>query len=144
MTPGEQTAYLDYIGWKSWDKHTPEQIRILLTVKQSWVEHDYDEKERYPLFELSIVAENFETVWQIYWRKVDKRAARIAYAKHVGSDCNVHEQIAEAIERQTPEMASRPLSKVPHMATWINHRRWEDEDAEMSAASGEPLDGLIQ
>lgn len=67
----------------------------------------------------------FEEFWMGYWRKVDKKAARIAYFEFVPT-LVIHDQVVAAVEAQSKAMNERPEEKRPHAATWIRHERWTD------------------
>lgn len=68
----------------------------------------------------------FDESWEAYWRKDDKKSARIAYFACVRTG-DEYERILEAIIRQAPEMNTRPRPKRPQFATWLHHERWNDE-----------------
>ncbi len=68
----------------------------------------------------------FREVWPGYWRKVSKKEAWIAFRKTV-TRRDRFQQVVAAIRMQSAEMLKRDLSNRPHLATWINGERWEDE-----------------
>ena len=71
---------------------------------------------------------DFNAFWAAYPRKVAKLAALKAWRKVATSEALV-EQIMAGLRAQLPEMLKtykRDRSMVPHPATWLNGRRWED------------------
>jgi hypothetical protein len=67
----------------------------------------------------------FATFWAAYPRKQAKQAAVRAWAK-LGPDKPLLDVMLAAVERQRK---SRQWVEgyVPHPASWLNGRRWEDE-----------------
>lgn len=84
---------------------------------------------------------NFEEFWKIYPRKVGKPAARKAllalhrsYGQSTAPDGGIPDAcaaiatgLAKWIEYWTRERTETRF--IPHPATWLNQRRWEDEPA---------------
>lgn len=73
--------------------------------------------------------ELFEEFWKVYPRKVSKAPAFKAWQKGIDeSDAFMSRQVISDIEKRT-RMKYWPFdkTKIPHAATWINQRRWEDE-----------------
>lgn len=70
----------------------------------------------------------FEVVWAAYPRKIGKEAARKVWQKLNGSRPAVA-VILTAIEqqRQTAQWKKDGGQFIPHLATWLNQHRWEDE-----------------
>ena len=69
----------------------------------------------------------FEEFWQAYPRKVGKDAAAKAFAKRK-VNAALLAQMLQALERQRPNLDRRENGRfIPHPATWINGRRWEDQ-----------------
>jgi hypothetical protein len=68
----------------------------------------------------------FDEWWALFWRRVAKKAAELAFQKHVQTEARFREVMA-ATRAQLPEMLQRHPSKRPHPATWLNGERWEDE-----------------
>ncbi|MBY0515117.1 MAG: hypothetical protein K2P78_14585 [Gemmataceae bacterium] len=77
------------------------------------------------------VDEAFVRFWTAYPRKENKPAAGKAWAK-LAPDSELVATIMAAVERQQrrgclePKTAADGRSVIPHPATWINGRRWED------------------
>ena len=73
--------------------------------------------------------EHFERFWRSYPRKVGKAVAEKAFAKLSPSE-ELLETMLSAIERQRiSEQWNRDNGQyIPHPATWLNGRRWEDEE----------------
>jgi hypothetical protein len=126
VRPSDGPAYLESIGWdggwKFVKKAKPDQIAAIQNLKERDLTPDESLDSLYMIhFRLWW----FEEFWQIYWRHVDKKAARIAYLESVMS-LDLHDQIIAAVNEQTPAMLSRSEDKRPHAATWIHHERWTD------------------
>ena len=66
----------------------------------------------------------FDDFWVVYPRRVAKLAAQKAWKKLTPAD-----QMAalEALPVHVALWSERSLEHVPHAATWLNGRRWEDE-----------------
>lgn len=70
----------------------------------------------------------FTQFWEVYPRKVGKKAAEKAYLKAIKS--TPHEVILKGLEAQLPwfeEQKSARGDFRPHPSTWLNQGRWEDE-----------------
>lgn len=78
------------------------------------------------------VDSEFAAWWTNYPRKVDKTDAEKAYVAARKSASA--EQLASGLECSVNQWRreNRPTDKMPHGATWLNHKRWTDEftDAE--------------
>lgn len=68
------------------------------------------------------------TFWPAYPRKVAKEAARKAAAKVLAAGADPAEVMAGLESARASEQWTRDGGRyVPHPATWLNGRRWEDE-----------------
>jgi len=76
----------------------------------------------------------FDEFWQAYPRKTGKGAAEASWAKVPKS---AHPAIMEAIQKQRngADWQKDGGRFIPHPATWLNQRRWEDEVTVFSAPS---------
>lgn len=80
--------------------------------------------------------DRFEQFWKKYPRKVAKPNAQKAWLKIKPDDALTEKMIA-AINRQ--ELCNSEIKFVPHPATWLNNRRWEDEvQVQQSSSSAMP------
>lgn len=79
----------------------------------------------------------FEALWAEYPRKVGKGDAAKAFAK-LKPDADLQSTMLAAVKRQREsEQWKRDGGQfVPHMATWINGRRWLDEGCEPGESGG--------
>jgi len=78
----------------------------------------------------------FDEFWQLYPRRVAKRAALKAWFKLDWTEA-LQEQIMAGLRAQLPELLKtykRDRSMVPHPATWLNGRRFEDEASVRTAS----------
>lgn len=75
----------------------------------------------------------FEEFWQAYPRKVAKSAAVKAWTK-LKPNGELRGIILEALEKQkkSPQWQKDGGMYIPHPTTWINGRRWEDDDFKQS------------
>ena len=70
----------------------------------------------------------FDTFWAVYPRHTAKQDAKRAFIK-VSPDDALLETMLTAIQRQKQTDQWSDPRYIPHPATWINGRRWEDEAA---------------
>jgi len=79
------------------------------------------------MFDREVIAD-FETVWREYPRKVGKGAARKVWAR-LQPDTEMVQKIHDAIawQRHQPQWLKDHGAFIPHLATWLNQERWEDE-----------------
>lgn len=70
----------------------------------------------------------FDEFWKLYPRKESKRQAKKAWLKLQPGQA-LFDRIANALEYrcQTKEWLAEGGRYIPHPATWLNGRRWEDE-----------------
>ncbi len=80
----------------------------------------------------------FEQFWKAYPRKVSKINALKAWAKQgCEADMYMAQAAIDDVEKRTRlKWWSTDSSKIPHPATWINSKRWEDEGWEGETESG--------
>lgn len=77
--------------------------------------------------DLEIVSD-FDLVWQAYPRKVGKGAARKVWAKLRPSSETVQQMLDALVWQVTqPQWIKDGGQFIPHLATWLNQERWEDE-----------------
>jgi len=86
--------------------------------------------------------DNFETFWTLYPRKVSKRDAAKTWARMKPAE---HDAAIEAITAHALvwQVQGRSADKVPHAATWLNGRRWEDDLGGEQARAVTGLDAVI-
>ncbi len=72
----------------------------------------------------------FDAFWQLYPRKVAKASALKAWKKAATSEA-IKDEIMARLTTQLPGWekvrAGSGIGYIPHAATWLNGRRWEDE-----------------
>lgn len=85
----------------------------------------------------------FEQFWKAYPRRVGKGAAEKAFTKIRISD-SLLKTILSAIEtaKLTPAWLKDDGQFIPHPATWLNQRRWEDEIAPTPVRPPAGLEGF--
>lgn len=75
----------------------------------------------------------FVKFWKAYPRKVGKGAAEKAFAKHKPDSTLVNKMVEAVNVQKRTEQWQRERGKfIPHPATWLNQRRWEDEPEDSS------------
>jgi hypothetical protein len=73
-------------------------------------------------------SEEFEHVWQVFPRRVGKEAARKAWSKLNGSRPSVEILLAAiTCQKQSAQWIKDDGQFIPHLATWLNQHRWNDE-----------------
>ena len=87
--------------------------------------------------------ERFTGFWEYYPRGENKQGAIRAWDRLQPSD-ELIDLIARALRRQMESADWRDGRGIPHAATWLNNRRWEDENKAVHAsvpAADAPLRG---
>ena len=73
-----------------------------------------------------IYTSNFITFWNLYPKKIGKGAAFKSY-KNILNPKPTLSEILKSIQDQKKTEQWQNKQFIPHPATWINQRRWEDE-----------------
>jgi len=74
----------------------------------------------------------FDALWKLYPRKDGKQPAREAWRKLSPKEREL--AMADIPRRLDANWSGRPLDKLPHLATYLNQKRWQDElTADMTA-----------
>lgn len=83
-----------------------------------------------------VVPEGFAEFWQVYPRRTNRAKAEKAWLS-LAPDASLRQQIMAAVawQRQTAGWQKDGGQFVPHAATWIHNRRWEDEPERVSPFS---------
>lgn len=72
---------------------------------------------------------SFDTFYAAYPRKVSKPAAIKAWAKLKPDETLLQTILNDISRRKRGEWAGKDMQYIPHPATYINQRRWEDDTA---------------
>ena len=85
----------------------------------------------------------FDEFWSAYPRKVAKPEALKAWIK-IKPDAETLAAIMAglAAAKQSRDWTKDDGQFIPHPATWLNQRRWEDQ-LETAAAGDDPFGGLL-
>ena len=84
-------------------------------------------------------ADDFDRFWAAYPRKVDKKKARLAFAK---VRAPVEKLLAALeVQKKAPQWVKDNGAYIPHPTTWLNGERWEDEAA-LDAAPPAPASSV--
>lgn len=78
----------------------------------------------------------FAEFWALYPRRVSKIDAIKAWKRQRPNPEEVRTALIWQIEAWDAESPPRPREKLPHPATWLNGRRWEDEKPVALVRSG--------
>lgn len=72
--------------------------------------------------------QRFDRFWAVYPRKVGKGKAEDSFGKYKPDD-ELTDTMIRAVEaaKKTPQWSRDGGQYIPHPATWLNQRRWEDE-----------------
>ena len=86
------------------------------------------------------VREGFDEFWQVYPKKVSKAQAEKAWEKIAPDECLLRVIVAAVEGSKTLDQWQCDNGQfVPHPATWLNGRRWEDElPAPVTPTGGAP------
>jgi len=95
------------------------------------------EKEKVKVIGKKNIEESFELFWQAYPRKKSKGQAEKAFAK-VNPDEQLLATMLATIERATKseDWLKDEGKYIPHPATWLNARGWEDEIQDKGGGNG--------
>lgn len=76
----------------------------------------------------NIIKEKFDAFWKCYPRKVAKSVALKSFSK-INIDDNLFSQIMSKLEeyKKSYDWTKDNGQFIPHPATWLNQKRWEDE-----------------
>ena len=91
----------------------------------------------------SEIVSDFELVWKSYPRKVGKGAARKAWAK-VQPDTALVQKMLDALnwQRTQPNWLKDGGQFIPHLATWLNQERWDDEPVNLPQFGTKTMNSL--
>jgi uncharacterized protein YdaU (DUF1376 family) len=79
----------------------------------------------------------FDALWTVYPRKVGKDAAKKAFDKRKPDDALVAQMIqAVTVQRASPQWLKDGGQFIPHLSTWLNEGRWQDEAPRQSTWGG--------
>ena len=79
-----------------------------------------------PITNINIYNDQFEMFWKSYPKKTAKESAKKAWIKIKPND-ELIVKITKAVKDQ--KLSDREQQFIPHAATWLNNKRWEDEIA---------------
>jgi hypothetical protein len=116
------------INYQRLDEKTNTQKAVAPTACESVPNKNTHSETAYDGVIIEPVELLFDEFWKLYPRKESKQQAKKAWMK-LKPDQNLFILIANALEyrRQTKEWISEGGRYIPHPATWLNGRRWEDE-----------------
>jgi len=103
---------------------TKSPLRKTLTTKETITKETIQKKKTF-------LSDSFEKFWKTYPRKQNKAAAKKAWDK-ISLNSELLENILSAISKQKegPDWIKNKGQFIPHPASWLNNKRWEDEEME--------------
>ena len=84
------------------------------------------EKKRKDIYKEKDIDISFERFWKAYPRHTAKVNARKAFEK-INPDEELLLKMISAVEKQKQSQQWQEERYIPHPATWLNQKRWEDE-----------------
>ena len=81
----------------------------------------------------NLTLERFELFWKSYPKKISKEAAKKSWLK-INPDDELMSKMVNAVSYQ--RLSEREEKFIPHAATWLNGKRWEDEVTTKPAFDG--------
>lgn len=89
------------------------------------------------------IVSDFDLVWQAYPRKVGKGAARKVWAKLAPDTATVQKMLDTLNwQRTQPQWLKDGGQFIPHLATWLNQERWEDEPVAVPQMGAKTINSL--
>ena len=97
------------------------------------------------LSESKSLISTFEQFWKIYPKRKSKGQAEKAFFK-INPDEQLLTKILESVERakKSDDWIKEKGKYIPHPATWLNAKGWEDEEMELHPLTGKVSDKTIQ
>jgi len=78
----------------------------------------------------------FDTFWKAYPRKKSKDAAKKRFIKVMDSGVELKE-IMDGLKILSKTLTNTEIKFIPHAATWLHEKRWNDEDETGTIIGGE-------
>lgn len=90
--------------------------------KKSYVNHMEDENENEDVIKNKDIQDEFNEIWELYNKKVNKQSSYKAFKKIKKSEYPIIKQhIVKFVKTQENKQFQ------PHLSTYLNGKRWEDE-----------------
>lgn len=126
-------------NWGTYQSTEKNQPSYQPSANQEVTTNKKDKKDK------NIYIGHFDAFWNTYPRKVGKAAAEKSFKK-LNADDGLLKVILLAIDNQKQSKQWSDKQFIPHPATWINQRRWEDEidNAESSGELKVTADGTFK
>jgi uncharacterized protein YdaU (DUF1376 family) len=111
-----------------WDKEKQYAIAVNVHMQKGMQNDAIPEARSQKPYTINHTPEQFGRFWSVYPRKTAKAVALKAWVK-INPENDLFEQIIRAVEQQKKSAQWKKDSGefIPHAATWLNQRRWEDE-----------------
>lgn len=85
--------------------------------------------------EKNLYIDHFSKWWDAYPRKIAKAAAKKSFDK-LKADEHLLNKMLKALELQKQSKQWSDITYIPHPTTYLNQRRWEDEDDSTAQSTG--------
>lgn len=128
------THHYTLVSIVNWDTYQSNELPIntqdntQLTHDQHTLNTDIRKKERKNKILSPILTDDFRCFYTSYPRKIDKLGAWKAWQK-ISPNNGLVEKIMTALSTdKAGEWKGQEIKYIPHPATWLNRRRWEDDE----------------
>ncbi len=102
------------------------EVRSLLKEEENTPREGFKRNTHGAAETVVIVCDHFDELWEMSWSRKAKAAAKKAFRAKV-TDESTWLRVRAAVQQQAPEMLRREPRYRPHLATWLNQERWNDE-----------------
>lgn len=106
--------------------HSEGNANYKLETKEVSKEEKKDSKKAGAVAPSIFQADGFSEFWKTYPRKVARANAEKAYLSALKGG-STHGEIMAGLARYVPIWAHTEVAYIPHAATWLNGKRWNDE-----------------
>ncbi len=115
----------------NWDSYQPKNKKLtkILTDTQQRANNALTPNKNERMKEVNIYPPNFLKFWKIYPKKKSKGTALKAYKNIKDPKPNLN-IILNAVKKHQQSEDWKTKQFIPYPASWINQRRWEDEEEE--------------
>jgi hypothetical protein len=111
-----------------WDKEKQYAIAVNVHMQKGMQNDAIPDTRSQKPYTINHTPEQFVRFWSVYPRKTAKAVALKAWIK-INPQSELVEQIMQSLGQQKKSVQWKKNNGefIPHAATWLNQRRWEDE-----------------
>lgn len=115
--------------WTVWKNKLPKTVTVTENGNSSYRKRYQQQVSKRNYIKETIYICAFDKFWSIYPRKVNKKKALQSWKK-IKPDSLLLEKILSAVKKQSSskQWLDSGGKYIPHPTTWLNGRRWEDEE----------------